>query len=207
MFTGIVEKLAPVSSVKKTGAKTFEVKVDLGRRFGSSVKVGDSVAINGTCLTATAQDGGIVSFDVIEETLRMTCLGRLSTGSKVNIERSLTLSDRLSGHFVSGHVDGTGTILRREPQADGSVKVWIKAPPELLGLMVKKGSVAVDGVSLTLVDVTKSAFSFCLIPHTLACTTLGFKMSGDIVNIETDLLGKFVKRLLTFTSDPSPIDA
>lgn len=196
MFTGIVERLAHVKSVRRSNDRNSLIQVDLGDEFSSTVKVGDSIAVNGTCLTVTAKRGGVVSCDVIEETLHRTNLGELSRGSKVNIERSLLLSDRVSGHLVTGHIDGTGEIAKVERQKDSSMKVWIDACRELPSLMVQKGSVAVDGVSLTLVDVTNHSFSFCLIPHTLANTTLGHKKPGDTVNIEADTIGKFVKKFL-----------
>ena len=196
MFTGIVEKLAPVTSLRKLKGRTFSIALNLGDKFSSSVRIGDSIAVNGTCLTVTTRRGGVVVFDVIEETLQRTNLGKLSKGSKVNVERSLLLSDRIDGHLVAGHIDGVGKIQRTEKFADGSLKMWIAASPEIVSSMIQKGSVAVDGVSLTLVDVTQDSFSFCLIPHTLKNTTLGYKKRGDYVNIEVDMIGKFVRRLL-----------
>lgn len=155
---------------------------------------GDSLCVNGVCLTVTGIRKGVVSLSVIEETLRVTNLGELVKGSKVNIERSLRLSDRIGGHFLSGHVDCTGRITRLEQMPDGSVRTWIACEAGLTANMVPKGSVAVDGISLTLVDVNKNSFSVCLIPHTLSTTTLGYKTQGATVNIEVDMIGKYVRK-------------
>lgn len=195
MFSGIVEKLASIVSVAKQSASSALIKVDLGK-LARTVRVGESVSLNGVCLTVTGKRKGIVSFDVIEETLRVTNLGGLKKGSRVNVERSLLLNDRVDGHLVTGHVDGTGKISGAEKEVDGSVKLWMETEVELLSLMIPKGSVAVDGVSLTLVDITGDSFSVCLIPRTLSTTTLGYKSKGDSVNIEVDMIGKYVKRYL-----------
>jgi len=195
MFAGIVERLVPVISVTKPQAKTASIKLDLGK-FGERVRVGRSVSVNGVCLTVTRKHRGIITMDVIEETLRVTDLGQLAKGTKVNVERALLPSDRIDGHFVTGHVDGTGRISRITEMADGSVKMWIRTGTELSSMMVRKGSVAVDGVSLTLVDVTEDSFSICLIPRTLTVTTLGRKKQGDLVNIEVDMIGKYVRKFM-----------
>jgi riboflavin synthase len=193
MFTGLVESLGTVRSLRLEGA---------GRRlviavppFAGELTVGDSVAINGACLTVVASDAETCSFEVAPETLRRTNLGRVQPGDRVNLERSLRLSDRLGGHLVQGHVDAVGTFERREPDGDW-VMVWFRCPSHLLSHVVSKGSIAVDGVSLTVVDVTDEAFSVALIPHTLAVTTLGFRQPGDPVNLETDLLAKYVHKAL-----------
>jgi riboflavin synthase len=153
------------------------------------------VAINGACLTVIAADATHCVFQVGPETLRCTNLGDLASGDRVNLERALRLSDRLGGHLIQGHVDGIGHIVQRESQADWQY-TWFRAPRMLLDQMVPKGSIAVDGVSLTLVEVTDDRFSVALIPHTLARTTLGFKVSGQAVNLETDLIAKYVQKLL-----------
>ncbi len=185
-----------MTSLRKLKGHTFSIALNLGDKFSSSVRIGDSIGINGTCLTVKTRKGGVVAFDVIEETLQRTNLGKLSKGSRVNVERSLLLSDRIDGHIVAGHVDGVGKIKRTQKLTDRSMKMWIDAPHELISSMVQKGSVAIDGISLTLVDVTQDSFSFCLIPHTLKNTTLGYKKRGDYVNIEVDMIGKLVRRFL-----------
>ncbi len=195
MFAGIVEKLAPVALVTKPPGKTASIELDLGKSR-NSVRIGDSLCINGVCLTAAGKRKGIIAFDVIEETLRVTNLGELVKGSKVNVERSLLVSDRIGGHFVTGHVDGIGKIAKVEQMADGSVKTWIETETKLASMMIPKGSVAVDGISLTLVDVKEDSFSVCLIPHTLSTTTLAYKTKGATVNIEVDMIGKYVRKSL-----------
>ncbi len=193
MFTGLVEALGTVRALIPEGA---------GRRLviaapslAADLTLGESVAINGACLTVVAFDPETCCFEVGPETLRRTNLGVLQPGDRVNLERSLRLSDRLGGHLVQGHVDGVGSLERREADGDW-VMVWFRCPPHLLAQMVSKGSVAVDGVSLTVVDVTDQAFSVALIPHTLTVTTLGLRQPGDAVNLETDLLAKYVHKAL-----------
>ena len=195
MFSGIVEKLAPVASVERMKGRSTSLGVVLGK-LAKGTKVGESIAVNGVCLTVTRKRGDTVWFDVIEETLRRTNLGDLSQGHRVNIEKSLILSDRIGGHLVTGHIDGKGKIAKVDPEIDASVKMWIETGAELLAQMIPKGSVAVDGVSMTLVDIGENRFSICLIPHTLAITTLGYKKVGDSVNIEVDMIGKFVRKFL-----------
>jgi len=194
MFTGIVENLGTVISTSHLKGKTYSMRIDLGR-MSQGARIGDSIAVNGVCLTVTSKRGTTISFDVISETLRRTDLGTQVPGSRVNIERSMTLKDRISGHFVSGHIDGTGKIMRISVQNDGSIRMVIATTRKLTSMMVEKGSVALDGVSLTLVDVSDRYFSICLIPHTLKITTLGFKKESDLVNIEADIVGKYVLKL------------
>jgi len=195
MFSGIVEKLGRVVSVTKNPGKSALIKVAVGK-LAKGVRVGDSVCVNGVCLTVTGRSRGVVLFDAIEETLRVTNLGELRKGSRVDIERSIMPTDRIGGHFVTGHIDGVGKIMKIEKEVDASVKMWIESAPELTGMMIRKGSVAVDGISLTLVDVAASRFSVCLIPHTLSVTTLGQKTEGDSVNLEVDMIGKYVRKYL-----------
>lgn len=195
MFTGIVEQLAAVTSIERRPGRTVRLSLNLGKS-ARGVRLGDSVAVNGVCLTVTAVRKGVVSFDAIEETLRVTNLGELTKGAEVNVERGLAMGERIDGHLVTGHIDGTGRIHRMKPLTDGSVKVTIQTRTALAAMMVPKGSVAVDGISLTLVDVASKTFSFCVIPHTLSMTTLGRKKVGDSVNVEIDLIGKYVQRLL-----------
>ena len=194
LFTGIVEDLATVVSTRHLRGKTYSLQVRLGKT-ARSVRVGDSIAVNGVCLTVVSKKSGTCSFEVIKETLSRTDLGTLKQGSRVNIERSMTLNQRISGHFVMGHVDGTGKIRRINPQKDGSIKMEVSTEKKLTSMMVEKGAVGLDGISLTLVDVSERWFSVCLIPHTLKMTTLGIKREFDLVNIEADYIGKYVLKL------------
>jgi riboflavin synthase len=191
MFTGIVKGIGMVTSVlkSKSGAETI-IRVRFGK-FGRGLKRGDSVCINGACLTATKLSKGEAEFEMIAETIRRTNLGHLKHGDMVNIERSLRVGDRLEGHFVLGHVDGTGIIEDIQKMSSETI-IWIKLDKWLAKLLVPKGSIAVDGVSLTLVGVEGDRVSVSLIPHTLKVTTLGMKRRGNRVNIETDILAKYV---------------
>jgi riboflavin synthase len=189
MFTGLVESLATVHQVTPDGAGRLLTVEE--PHLAPQLAVGESVAVNGACLTVVERDATVFRFQAGPETLRRTNLGELSAGDHVNLERALRLSDRLGGHLVQGHVDGVGHVASRERQGDWEV-VWFRCPAELAAQMVSKGSVAVDGISLTLVDVTADGFSVALIPHTLKMTTLGFKVPGAAVNLETDLLAKYV---------------
>ena len=194
MFTGIVEGLCPVVAVRR-GA-VWRLTIELGE-LANDVKPGDSVAIDGACLTAVAVEGSRVDFEAIGETLARTTLASLSVGRKVNIERSLRVGDRLGGHFVAGHVDAVGMIRAKRPQPNQTL-LRVAIPAELMRFVAVKGSVAVDGVSLTVVEVAREAFAVALIPFTLEHTTLGFKGPGDAVNVEVDLLARYVaKRLET----------
>ncbi len=192
MFTGIVEGMAKVKSISKSrkGADTA-MTLQLGRLAGG-LKMGDSVCVNGTCLTVTRlSNKGEADFEMVAETIRRTSLGQVRPGDKVNIERSLKVGDRLEGHFVLGHVDGTGTVedIIKLPS---ETKLWIKLDKSLSKSIVEKGSIAIDGVSLTLVDVKGDRVSVSLIPHTWDTTTLGLRSKGDKVNIEIDIIGKYV---------------
>ena len=194
MFTGIVEELGTVRRVipVATGARLqIEAKTVL-----EEAHIGDSISVNGCCLTVVTLDEGYYQVDVVEETLRMTCLGSLRVGDRVNLERSVRLADRLGGHLVQGHVDGVGTLAAREPAADGSLLVRIDAPASVLRYVVYKGSIAVDGISLTITALNDTSFSIALIPHTQDVTTLGFRRIGDQVNLEVDLIAKYVEKLL-----------
>lgn len=191
MFTGIVEGLGIIKKFeKKTNTRSAaKMKVDLGN-LAKGLKAGHSVAINGVCLTVTKISKNDAEFEMIGETIRKTDLGKLESGDKVNIERSLKVGDRMEGHFVLGHIDGTGTIIKIEKMPK-EIKLWIELPNDLTKHVVKKGSIAVDGISLTLVDVIKNKISVCIIPHTIKITNLNSKKIGDKVNIETDILGKY----------------
>lgn len=189
MFTGLVETLGTVRRVDADAdGRTLVLAAPA---IAAELTVGESVAVNGACLTVIAHDAETCTFQAGPETLRRTNLSELAGGDRVNLERSLRLSDRLGGHLVQGHIDAVGRIAERHPQGDWEM-VWFSCPADLTRQMVPKGSVAVDGVSLTLVDVKEDRFSVALIPHTLAMTTLGFKQSGSAVNLETDLIGKYV---------------
>jgi riboflavin synthase len=161
----------------------------------SDAEIGASIAINGCCLTVTSREGSELTFDAGEETLKRTNLGQLAAGSKVNLERALQVGQRLGGHYVTGHVDGLGRVRSRVDDGQWST-IWFDSPPELTRQMASKGSITVDGVSLTLVDVTEDCFSVALVPHTLAVTILGTKKVGDTVNLETDVLAKYIERQL-----------
>lgn len=191
MFTGIINGMGNVTFVSrsKRGAETI-MRVRLGK-LGRGLKRGDSICINGACLTATRMSEGEIEFEIVAETIRRTNLGQVKPKEMVNIERSLRLGDRLEGHFVLGHVDGIGTIEDIEKESSETI-IWIKLDKVLAKSLVSKGSLAVDGVSLTIVDVEGDRVSISLIPHTLKTTTLGMKRKGDLVNIETDILGKYV---------------
>lgn len=191
MFTGIVEGIGIIKKFeKKTNTRSAaKMKVNLGN-LARGLKAGHSVAINGVCLTVTRISKGEAEFEMIGETIRKTDLGKLESGDKVNIERSLKIGDRMEGHFVLGHIDGTGKIINIE-KLPKEIKLWIELPNDLSKYVVKKGSIAIDGISLTLVDVIKNKISVCIIPHTMKITNLDSKKIGDKVNIETDILGKY----------------
>jgi riboflavin synthase len=192
MFTGLVEALAPLERVEVEGDGRALV---VAAPFAADLAMGESVAVNGACLTVVARDARTCRFQAGPETLRRTNLGELKAGDRVNLERALRVGDRLGGHLVQGHVDGLGRIASRRRQGEWEV-VWFSCPAELAEQMVNKGSVTVDGVSLTVVDATADGFSVALIPHTLAQTTLGFKGPGASVNLETDVLAKYVWKCL-----------
>ncbi|WP_181764020.1 riboflavin synthase [Streptomyces albidus (ex Kaewkla and Franco 2022)] len=190
MFTGIVEELGEVVGVDELpGAARFRLR---GPVVTEGVRHGESIAVNGVCLTVVETSDGEFTADVIQETLTRSSLGALSVGSRVNLERPLALGGRLDGHLVQGHVDGTGHITRRTE--DGTVEVQV--PPGLARYIVEKGSITVDGVSLTVVEAGDEHFTVSLIPTTLELTTLGIKRPGDPVNLEVDVLAKYVERLL-----------
>jgi riboflavin synthase len=191
MFTGIVKGVGMVTSVSKSksGAEII-IRIRLGK-FSRGLKNGDSVCINGACLTVTRLSKSEAEFQIISETIRRTNLGQIKPGEMVNIERSLKVGDRLEGHFVLGHVDGTG-VIEDIQRMSSETTIWMKLDKWLTKSLVPKGSIAVDGVSLTVVGVEGDRVSVSLIPHTLKVTTLGMKRRGDRVNIETDILGKYV---------------
>ena len=198
MFTGIVEGTGIIKSMVKINDndKTADnrIEIDLGK-LSKGLEVGDSVNVNGTCLTATRILKSVVCFEVVKETMKRTALGILKVGDQVNLERSLRINDRLEGHIVLGHVDGVGKIedIKKIPS---ETKMRINVSKEISKYLVPKGSVALDGISFTIVDVSDTRFSVALVPHTLAVTTFKNKQKGDKVNIEADILSKYVTKLL-----------
>ncbi|MEU7068186.1 riboflavin synthase [Streptomyces sp. NPDC051578] len=199
MFTGIVEELGEVTAVEQLAeASRFRLR---GPLVTEGAKHGDSIAVNGVCLTVVETADGEFTADVMQETLNRSSLGALAKGSRVNLERPMALGGRLGGHLVQGHVDGTGEILSRTPSEHWEI-VKVALPANLSRYVVEKGSITVDGVSLTVVEAAADWFTVSLIPTTLALTTLGLKQPGDPVNLEVDVLAKYVERLLAAGVDP-----
>ncbi|MGW6271305.1 riboflavin synthase [Streptomyces sp. NPDC055060] len=193
MFTGIVEELGEITAVENLDdASRFRVR---GPVVTDGAKHGDSIAVNGVCLTVVEHEGDEFTADVMAETLNRSSLGALAAGSRVNLERPTAVGDRLGGHIVQGHVDGTGEIVDRKPSEHWEI-VKISLPADLSRYVVEKGSITVDGVSLTVVDAGIDYFTISLIPTTLALTTLGSKQPGDPVNLEVDVIAKYVERML-----------
>jgi len=193
MFAGIVEEMGAVKAMEKTLAGTR--LAILASTVMDDLPIGASIGVNGACLTVVKRDDKEFTVDVSPETLGVTNLGSLSTGSPVNLERAMKLNERIGGHLVAGHVDGVGAIRERRQEGNG-ILLTIEAPPEVLRYCVPKGSATVDGVSLTINGVTGRTFSVMIIPHTAKVTTLGIKQIGETVNLESDLIGKYVERLL-----------
>jgi len=199
MFTGIIEEVGTVSRVQRSGSSSFiEIQA---KKVLEDIHLGDSIAVNGVCLTVTHFDSSIFRADVMNETLSRSSLGSLTTGSPVNLERAMAANGRFGGHIVSGHIDGTGTVT--DIRNDG-IAVWytVSAAPELLHYIVEKGSIAIDGISLTVAKVTDTSFSVSIIPHTAAQTILGTKKAGDTVNLENDIIGKYVEKLMKPAEEP-----
>jgi len=192
MFTGIVQGVGKIKKISKTTKKrsAIQMLIDLGKH-GKGLKIGQSVALNGVCLTVTRLSKSGCIFEMIEETTKKTDLGNLKPGEIVNIERSLKADARLEGHFVLGHVDGVG-IIKKIQKKPSEIQIWFEVPKKLTRYIVKKGSIAIDGISLTVVDIKNNLASVCLIPHTLEVTNFKTKNIGDKVNIETDILGKYI---------------
>ncbi len=201
MFTGIIEEIGTVSAVKK-GALQTRLSVSGEKIFGD-LKIGDSVAVNGVCLTAAEISGKTFTADVMNETLNRSSLSGLKPGSHVNLERAMAADGRFGGHIVAGHVDGTGTVT--DIKKDGNA-VWytIEADYTIIMYIVEKGSVAIDGISLTVAGVTDSSFSVSIIPHTAAETILSEKKCGDKVNLENDIIGKYVEKLMSYNKPEKP---
>ena len=192
MFTGIVEGKRPVTIARSVGS-SLHLQLDLGP-FAEGVGMGDSIALAGCCLTVESLEGNLASFHLMGETLGLTTFGQLEVGSEINLERSLRLGDRLGGHLVSGHIDGLGTVTRID-EGDGQTDITLELGPEIERLTVPKGSICIDGVSLTIAVLDGRQVTVCLIPHTLEITTLGKLVVGDRVQLEMDMIGKWIARL------------
>jgi len=193
MFTGLIAELGKVENLKQEN-NSYRLTIS-AVKIPPLLKIGESVCVSGACLSVTTFTSHNFTVDVMPETARRTTIGELKNGSKVNLERTLHLTDGLDGHIVSGHIDGVGTISKIVPEGIAKV-VTISTPAELLHYIVEKGSIAIDGISLTVVKVTSTSFSVSLIPITVKDTTLGFKKVGDKVNLETDIIGKYVEKML-----------
>ena len=193
MFTGIVEEKGTVTEIARTGTSSF-IRIQAEKVLGDS-KIGDSIAVNGVCLTVTAIEGNIFQADVMNETLNRSSLGTLKSGSAVNLERAMPANGRFGGHIVTGHIDGTGRIIKIK---NDGIAVWytVSASPQIMRYIVEKGSVAIDGISLTVAKVTDTDFSVSVIPHTASETVLSLKSTGDTVNLENDITAKYVEKLI-----------
>lgn len=193
MFTGIVEEIGEITNIQH-GAKSARFTIQ-GDVVMQDTKLGDSIAVNGVCLTVTGMSGKTFTADVMAESMRRTALGSLNAGSRVNLERAMAANGRFGGHIVSGHIDGTG-IIRSLQREDNAVWVTIEADSNVLRYIIEKGSIAIDGISLTVAYVDDSIFKVSIIPHTAQETTLLSKIPGDVVNLENDVIGKYVDKLL-----------
>ena len=203
MFTGIVEEIGRIKNVQR-GAKSITFCIEASKVLADT-EIGDSICTNGVCLTVTdispaAEGKGWFKADVMPETIRKTSMAKLQVGSKVNLERALTLNTRLGGHIVSGHVDGIGHVVRKE-QDDIAIWLWIECDANLMRYIIPKGSVTLQGVSLTVAKVEATRFAVSLIPHTQEKTTLHASVAGDVVNIETDIIAKYVEKLMVTSDD------
>ena len=201
MFTGIVEEIGTIKKVEK-GAKSSKLTIE-GAKIFDDLKLGDSVAVNGVCLTVTEYTKNTFTADVMNETLSRSNLGDLKNGSRVDLERAMAADGRFGGHIVSGHIDGTGRIVKTEKD---DIAVWytIAADKKIMKYIIEKGSVTIDGISLTVAKVTDTDFSVSIIPHTAKETVLGFKKVGDTVNLENDVVGKYIEHFLTFDDKNVP---
>ena len=201
MFTGIVEELGTVRRVLP-GARAGKIVIG-AHKVLEDVHIGDSIAVNGVCLTVVSASADEFTADVMPETLRKSGLGTLKAGDPVDLERAMAADGRFGGHIVSGHIDGVGRIVETRPE-ENAVIVTISAPPEILALIVEKGSIAIDGISLTVASLSRTTFSVSLIPHTAAQTVLLKKHAGDVVNLENDIVGKYVQKLLSGATGSQP---
>lgn len=203
MFTGIIEEVGTVQTVQHSGNSSF-IKIQ-AQKVLEDVHIGDSIAVNGVCLTVTESDRNTFRADVMNETLDRSSLGSLKKGSPVNLERAMSANGRFGGHIVSGHIDGTGIVSAIK---NDGIAVWytINTTPEIMRYIIEKGSVAIDGISLTVSRVTDSSFSVSIIPHTAEQTILSYKKTGDIVNLENDIVGKYVEKLMNPAKSGSNIN-
>ncbi len=204
MFTGIIEEIGKIQGIRK-GKDSAEVVVRASRVF-EDIHIGDSIAVNGVCLTVTSFSQASFTADVMHETLNRSSLGSLRMGSTVNLERAMSANGRFGGHIVTGHIDGTGSVSAIEKD-DNAIWYTIKTSPNILKYIIEKGSIAVDGISLTVAKAHKESFSVSVIPHTAAQTILSDKRIGDIVNLENDCIGKYVERLMNAPQTTSNITA
>ncbi|GAB6137425.1 riboflavin synthase [Halanaerobaculum tunisiense] len=203
MFTGIVEELGEVTRIKR-GSKSIELVIAADKIL-EDIQLGDSIATNGVCLTVTEFNEQQFSVDVMPETMRKSSLGDLKVGDNVNLERALQVGDRLGGHLVSGHIDGVGEIVGYTKE-DNALLVTIKPEAELLKYVIPKGSIAIDGISLTIAQLEEPTFAVSIIPHTAQVTVLGNKDVGDQVNLEADMIGKYIERMMKFTTEDTTED-
>ena len=203
MFTGIVEELGTVFQIQKT--KTGKQFIITANMIMDDLKVGDSVNVNGVCLTVIKHDEKSFTLDLVKETLKKSNLGDLINESPVNLERAVTLSTRLGGHILQGHVETVGVIMDKVPSGDGST-LSVGIDPGFMRYCISKGSIALDGVSLTIASISENIINVALIPHTLEMTTLGSKDVGDSLNIETDIIGKYIERLMSFEDDDDQME-
>ena len=189
MFTGIIEEIGVVANIQRTG-ESFVLTIE-AKKILNDVHLGDSIAVNGVCLTVTSFTGKMFTVDVMPETVKASSLNMIKRGSKVNLERAMAAGGRFGGHFVSGHIDGTG-VIKSKQSLENAIYYEIEAEQELLRYVILRGSIAVDGTSLTVFAVSENSFTLSIIPHTLSESVLGLKGSGDIVNLECDMIGKYV---------------
>lgn len=194
MFTGIIEELGVVANIQRTG-DSFVLTIE-AKKILEDVHLGDSIAVNGVCLTVTSFSNKQFTVDVMPETVKASSLNALKRGTKVNLERAMAAGGRFGGHFVSGHIDGTG-VIKSKKQLENAIYYEIEAPSNILRYVIVRGSITVDGTSLTVFGVTNETFTLSLIPHTLSESIIGLKDSGDIVNLECDMIGKYVGHFLT----------
>ena len=204
MFTGIVEEIGKIKSIKN-GVKSSILSIQ-GDRIFEDIHLGDSIAVNGVCLTVTSFNNKIFTADVMNETLRRSSLGNLKVGSYVNLERAMSANGRFGGHIVLGHIDGVGTIIKIEKD-DNAIWYTIKSEDKLMKYIVEKGSIAIDGISLTVAKVDKCNFSVSIIPHTVNETILSHKSVGDNVNLENDIIGKYVEKLINFGDKSNKLES
>jgi riboflavin synthase len=193
MFTGIIEEIGKIAAIKR-GSKSSQLQIQ-GKKIFEDLKIGDSVAVNGVCLTATSIDGNKFWADVMNETLQRSSLGDLKVNSTLNLERAMSANGRFGGHIVSGHIDGTGKILSIKKD-DNAVWYKVEASPNVMRYIIEKGSITIDGISLTVAKVEKNNFSVSIIPHTLRETTLASRSIGSIVNLENDIVGKYIEKFI-----------